>query len=77
MSGVNLIMNSYNYIKEILNDCPDFGLDMRNIKFKKLTSGKTNQSFFIEDDLKKYVLRLNSKKSHNYNIGPSERIKNT
>jgi len=75
LSGVNLIMNSYNYIKEILNDSPDFGLDMRNIKFKKLTSGKTNQSFLIEDDLKKYVLRLNSKKSHNYNIDRQRELK--
>ena len=68
MSGVKLIMNNYNHINKILKDCPDLDMDINEVKFKKLSSGKTNQSFLVEDDLKKYVLRLNSKKSLNYNI---------
>ena len=68
MSGVKLIMNNYNHINKILKDCPDLDMDINEVKFKKLSSGKTNQSFLVEGDLKKYVLRLNSKKSLNYNI---------
>ena len=61
-------MNNYNHINKILKDCPDLDMDINEVKFKKLSSGKTNQSFLVEGDLKKYVLRLNSKKSLNYNI---------
>ena len=68
MSGVKLIMNNHNFVSKILKHCPNLDLDVNQAKFKKLASGKTNQSFLVEGDLKKYVLRLNSKKSFNYNI---------
>ena len=68
MSGVKLIMNNHNFVSKILKHCPNLDLDVNQAKFKKLASGKTNQSFLVEGDLKKYVLRLNSKKSLNYNI---------
>ena len=68
-------MSNYPNIREIIGNISILDLNLNKIEIKKLVSGKTNQSYLVKDDFKKYIIRLNSEKSNDYNIDRSRELK--
>ena len=48
-------MSNYPNIREIIGNISILDLNLNKIEIKKLVLGKTNQSYLVKDDLKKYL----------------------
>ena len=68
-------MSNYHHIKKIIDDHSIFNEPTNKIEIEKLDNGRTNQSFLLRCDFKKYVLRLNTEKTISYNIDRSLELK--
>ena len=62
-------MNKNNQLIALIEKT-DLNLNLKKITFDELKNGKVNNSFIINDieNKRKYVLRLNSSKSNQFNI---------
>ena len=68
-------MSNYHHIKKIIDDHSIFNEPTNKIEIEKLDNGRTNQSFLLRCDFKRYVLRLNTEKTISYNIDRSLELK--
>tara|TARA_B100000676_G_C18075715_1_gene847477 strand:+ start:679 stop:1410 length:732 start_codon:yes stop_codon:yes gene_type:complete len=69
-------MNKNNQLIELIEKT-DLNLNLKKITFDELKNGKVNNSFIINDieNKRKYVLRINSLKSNQFNINRINEVK--
>ncbi|MEC7961273.1 MAG: hypothetical protein VX163_02440, partial [Pseudomonadota bacterium] len=69
-------MNKNNQLIALIEKT-DLNLNLKKITFDELKNGKVNNSFIINDieNKRKYVLRINSSKSNQFNINRRNEVK--